>query len=105
MKQAMEYLQSALVITLVLAGLGGIAYNAVREGGWISSFTGNILSAYFRNPMVAIPLTIVAIGVGYYLRKVELSKGRNSKVPTYLMYVLMIAGAYFIVHYIYTGQL
>lgn len=103
MKQTMEFIQSFLVILLVLAGMAGISYNAVRDGGWVETGFGKFLDAQIRYPMFAIPVTIAAIVLGVMWRRNTIIKGGHSRLPTYLLYALMLSGIYFIGRYILTG--
>lgn len=103
MKQTIEFLQSFVVIALVMTGLAGLSFSAVRDDGWLVSLLGNFLEAQVRYPMIAIPLTIAAIYLGYLWRNNEVLKGRDSKIPTFILYGFMAAGVYYVGHYIVTG--
>ncbi len=103
MKQTMDFIQSFLVILLVLAGISGISYHAVKDDGWVELVFGKFWDAQIRYPMIAIPLTIAAIVLGVMWRRNALVRGGRSALPTYILYGLMIAGIYFIGRYMLTG--
>lgn len=96
MKQIFEYVQSFVVIGLMLAGIGGVCYDLFKEGGWLGKILGKFWDAQVEYPMVAIPVTIAVVVIGkmWYDRQIE--KGRTSKLPNVLIYVVMAAGVYYI---------
>lgn len=105
MKQYLEFLESFAVILLVLAGLTGISYNLFRDDGWIESALGNIWDIEVQYPLIAVPVTIGAVVMGLMWRDNRLARGQRSKLPTYFLYLLMAAGAYYIGNYIVYGTL
>ena len=105
MKQAYEYLTSLATIALVVAGLGGLAFHAFRESGWISAALGGLWSFEMDYPLVAVPLTIAAIAVFFAWRNHHLVHGGVNRVPALLVYCLMAAGAFFIGQFALNGSL
>ena len=104
MKQVLEYVQSFVTISLILAGLGGIAYNMFREGGWLGSALGKVWDVNLEHPVIAIPLTIGLIVIGKLWISHARAKGHASKMPDVLVYVIMAAGVYFIWQYFSHGM-
>lgn len=105
MKQLWDYLESFVVIALVIAGLAGILYNLLREGGWVGLALSEFWEFQFSNPVFAIPATIVVILFAIWWRDRRVAKGKISRIPTFFLYALMAAGAYFIGHYAIQGTL
>jgi len=103
--QTFNYLQSFGTIILVLFGIGGFSYHCFKDDGWIESAVGNLWSATFQYPLIALPVIIAAIFLGKMWNQSRLTHGRTSKVPDYLVYVLMAAGAGFIVRWFMYGTL
>lgn len=96
MKQILEYLQSLVVIGLVLAGIGGISYHLFREEGWIETVLGDIWDLSIQYPLIAVPTIAGAILIGKFVRDQRIAKGRTSKLPNFIIYALMAAGVIFI---------
>ena len=105
MKQSLEFVESFVVIALVLSGLGGISYNLFRDEGWIEMVMGNIWELHVQYPLIAIPVTIGAVVLGSMWRENRIAKGQRSKLPTYVLYLLMAAGVYYIGYYGIHGTL
>ena len=54
MKQVLEYVQSFVMIGLVLSGIGGISYHMFRDGGWVEIIFGNIWDVSVEYPLIAL---------------------------------------------------
>ena len=105
MKQYLEFLESLVAVALILAGLAGLSFNLLREDGWIETIFGNIWELNVQYPLIAIPLTVGAIVLGLMWRQNRIVRGRLSRLPTFVMLVLMAAGAYYIWSFITRGSL
>ena len=105
MKQYLEFLYSFVVIVLVLSGLGGISFNLFRDDGWIEKLFGNIWEIHIQYPLIAIPVTIGAVILGAMWRDNRIARGQRSHLPTYVLYLLMAAGAYYLYQYFTYGTL
>ncbi|MCW5604096.1 MAG: hypothetical protein KIT18_06085 [Burkholderiales bacterium] len=105
MKKIYEYVESFVVIGLVLAGIGGISYHVFREGGWIESIMGTIWNLESRHLLIAIPVVIAAVVMFNVRRKGRPVHGKTSRLPDLVLYGIMIAGTYFIGRFIATGRL
>jgi hypothetical protein len=102
-KQLFSGIESLVTITLVLAGIVGITYNAFRDGGWISQGFGKITDAYANYPLVALGLT-VAMFFSYRAWRNATASGGGGKIFDLLVYVFMAAGTYFIARYVIKGE-
>ncbi len=105
MKQAYEYLVSLATITLVMAGIGGVSFNTFRDRGWLESLLGRLWSFELDYPMIAIPVTVGGVLLLRAWRNHQVVHGRISRLPAFLIYCLMGAGAYFIGYYALHGGL
>lgn len=105
MKKVLVFLESLVVIALVIAGLAGILYNALRDDGWIAHALAGFWEFQFRYPMLAIPATIIGIIVYIWWRDRRVALGKISRIPTIALYMLMAAGAYYIAEYAIRGTL
>lgn len=103
MKQALEYINSFVTITLILAGLGGVSYNLFKEGGWLGVILGKWWSAQMAHPMIALPVTIAVVVIGKLWIDHNRAKGHTSKVPDVMVYVIMAAGVFFFYRLIVDG--
>jgi uncharacterized membrane protein YhaH (DUF805 family) len=103
--KTLEYLQSFVVIALLLAGLTGIAYHMFRQDGWIESITGGIWGLTMRSPLMALVVVGGAIALGvmrWRSRKIQRDQG---KVATVVFYIIIAAGAYFLGRLAIVGSL
>ena len=105
MKQVLEYLESFAIISLVLAGIGGLSYHMFKKEGWVESILGNIWEIQVQYPLIAIPVMVAAIVLGMMWRDNRLARGRLSMLPNIFIYGLMAAGVYFIGYFAITGSL
>lgn len=105
MSQAFNYLQSFGTIILVLFGIGGFSYHFFRDDGWIEAVVGNVWGATVQYPLIAIPVIIGAVFLVKMWNQSRLTHGRTSKVPDYLVYLLMAAGVVFIGRWLLYGTL
>ena len=96
MKQVLEYINSFVTIALVLAGIGGVAYNLFKDDGWLGLALGKVWDANVRYPVIAIPVTIAVVFIGKLWYDHSRAKGHTSKLPDVLIYIIMAAGVFFI---------
>jgi hypothetical protein len=94
--QKFEFVISFVVITLVLFGLGGISFNLFREDGWIEQIFGDIWEISIQYPLIAIPMIVGGALLGSMWRDHRIARGQRSKIPTYIVYLMMVAGIYYI---------
>ncbi|MBX9812233.1 MAG: hypothetical protein K2Y16_11585 [Burkholderiales bacterium] len=105
MKPVVEFLESFVVVVLVLAGIAGLFYNLFRDNGWLGTVLGKIWDLETRYPLIAIPVTIGAIIMFRLWWRDKVIHGKTSRLPDFLLYALMAGGAYFIGRYAITGSL
>lgn len=105
LKRTVEFLESFVIIGLVLAGIAGISFNLFRDDGWIEAALGNIFDLNVQYPLIAIPVTIGAIVMFRLWSRDRVIHGKTSRLPNLILYSLVIAGAYFVGHYAITGTL
>lgn len=103
MKQIVEFLESFVVITLVLAGIGGISYNLFREDGWLETTLGNILNLDIQYSLIVITMLVGAVILLNLWRGGRVIHSKTSMLPNLLLYSLFVAGVYFIGRYVLTG--
>ena len=106
MKLLREFLESFVVVVLVIAGLVGISYHTFKGGGWFEAAFGRFMQFIFERPSVSVPIILaVSFALAYWHDK-RVAKGKHGKrLPTFILYVLMAAGAYFIGRYAIVGTL
>jgi hypothetical protein len=106
LKAIRDFLESFVIVMLVIAGIGGILYHVFRQAGWGAALMDRVLELYFLHPGYMIPATVVAVIAGTMWYDHRAATGKyNKKFPTYVLYVLMAAGVYFIGHYAVRGTL
>ena len=105
MKRIVEFLESFVIIGLVLAGIAGISFNLFRDDGWIEAALGNIWDLNVQYPLIAIPVTIGAFVMFRLWSRDRVIHGKTSRLPNLILYSLVIAGAYYVGRYAITGSL
>jgi hypothetical protein len=105
LRKTLEYVESFVVIVLVLAGIAGISYNMFRDKGWAEAIVGHVWELHLDYPAVAFPVTIGAIVIGILWRNQNVARGRVSQLPDVFIYLLMALGAYFIGYFVIHGRL
>lgn len=105
MKQIFGYIQSFLIVVLVLMGIAGLAYRTFREDGWFGTALERLWNWFVDHPLVAIPLTITVFVFGKLWNDHQAAKGQTSKLPNLFIFGVMAAGAYFTWHLATQGTL
>jgi hypothetical protein len=106
LKQVLTFLESLVILALVVAGLVGISYNLFRGGGWFDAALERIAEIVFGNITVSLVVATVTVVLIVIWLDRRVAKGRHSKrLATLVLYALMAAGAYFIGHYALFGTL
>lgn len=106
MKQFLVFLESLVIVVLVVAGLAGLSYNVFRGGGWFDAAFERLAAIVFQNVTVSIIIGSVALIAFVMWHERHVAKGTyNTRVPTIVLYVLMAAGAYYIGRYALFGSL
>jgi nitric oxide reductase large subunit len=103
-KNALSVLESLVTVLLVLAGIGGLAYHAFRDGGWVTTGLGKAADAFFDTPLMALGL-LVAMFLSYRaLRGRQAAGHRNKWLVDALVYAFMASGVFFIARYVLKGE-
>jgi hypothetical protein len=105
LKRLVEYLESFVVVGLVLAGVGGISYTLFRDGGWIEKFFGNLWTVGTGNLLVGATVLIAAVFIFRTWRGSTPIHTKTSIIPNLVLYALMATGVYFVGRYAITGTL
>jgi hypothetical protein len=105
MRETLIYLESIVVMLLVLTGLAGIAYNLFRDGGWIEKSFGNVWDYTTKYPLIVIFVAAGAFILARWWRHDHATRGHNRLAPTIVLYAIMAAGAYFVWHFALYGTL
>lgn len=105
MKQIFDFVSTFVAVALILAGIGGVAYNMFKENGWLGAILGKVWDAQLENPLVAIPVTIAVLFIGKMWYDHNRATGHTSKLPNVLIYVIMATGVYFIYQLAVNGTL
>lgn len=103
MKQVVEFLESFVLIALVLVGLGGLSYNLFRVDGWLEKVLGRIWDLDIQYSLMTIPMLIGAVVLFNMWRGGRAVHSRNSILPNVLLYGLFAAGVYYAGRYVLTG--
>jgi hypothetical protein len=105
LKQYLEFLESLVAVALIMAGLAGLSFNMFREDGWVETILGNIWDLNVQYPLIAVPVTVGAIVLGLMWRENRIVRGQFGRLPTFVMLVLMAAGAYYIWSFVTSGSI
>ena len=103
LKQLVEFLESFIVIALVLAGLGGISYNLFRTNGWLETTLGHIWELDTQYILIAVPVVVGAVVLFNMWRGGRVIHSKTSIIPNLLLYSLFVAGVSFVGRYVLTG--
>lgn len=105
MKQFYAFLESFVIVILVVAGLAGLANNFLRAGGWFDSFLDWLAPVVFTNMTASIVIGGLALVSFAWWHDRHVAKGvYNKKIPTVVLFVLMAAGVYYIGRYAILGS-
>jgi len=105
MKRPLEYLESFVVFVLVLTGLTGIAYNLLREDGWLESVTRGIWRLTMRSPLMVSAVIAGAVVFGLIWRRRRKFERQQGRAATFVFYIMISAGAYYLGHLAIRGTL
>jgi len=106
LKLIRDFLESFVIVVLVIAGIGGIFYHLFRQAGWGTVVVDRALELYFLHPTPMISVVLVALVDDVVWHESRAATGKyNKKFPTYVLYVLMAAGVFFIGRYAIRGAL
>jgi hypothetical protein len=106
LKQFYAFLESFIIVVLVVAGLVGLFHSALRAGGWFDAAFDYLAPIVFTNVTASVIIGGIAI-VGFaWWHDRHVAKGvYNKRVPTIVLFVLMAAGVYYVGRYAILGTL
>jgi hypothetical protein len=105
-KQFFAFLESFVIVMLVVAGLVGLSNSLLRAGGWVDEFLEWLAPIFFTNVTASLIIGGIALVAFAWWHDRRVSKGAyNRKVPTVVLAVLMIAGVYYVGRYAILGTL
>ena len=93
MKQSV---QAFGVMLLVLTGLGGVIYNLFRDEGWLEMVVSGAFNYAMESPLALGFMVCLTVFLIVWWRHDRITRGRHGKGPTYVLYAIMAAGAYFL---------
>jgi len=102
-KEYLVYVESFVVIVLVLFGIGGFSYHLFRDNGWVEAVAGNLWDVSVQYPLIALPVIVAAVFLGRRWNDARVAHGRTTSLPDYFIYALMVAGVVFIGRYFWLG--
>lgn len=106
MKQFLAFLESFVVVMLVVAGLVGLSNNLLRAGGWFDAFLEWLAPVFFTNMTASLIIGGVALIAFAWWHDRHVAKGvYNKRIPTVVLFILMAAGVYYIGRYAILGTL
>ena len=105
MNKILEYFQSFMSVVLMLFGIVGVCYHLFRDEGWIESGIGKAWEASLKHPLIVIPVIIAVILFGKLWMDRRGGRSNTSKVPDFLIYLLMAGGFIFVGRWVMYGTL
>lgn len=106
MKQFLAFLESFVIVMLVVAGLVGLSNSLLRAGGWFDSFLDWLAPVVFTNVTASIIIGGLALITFAWWHDRHVAKGTyNRRIPTAVLFILMAAGVYYIGRYAILGTL
>lgn len=95
-KRLLSTVWSCIVMILTIAGIGGLAFNMFRDGGWSSTIVGTVFDAEMRSPLIVTPVILFTIWIAWLALTGRLGMGKGNPLGNLIVYALAIAGAYFL---------
>ena len=100
-----DYVQSFVVIGLLLFGIIGISYHMFRDDGWVEAILGNVWGATVSYPLIVIPAILAGAFFVRMWSQQRAAHGTTSKVPDVFIWILMGFGAVFVGRWFMYGTL
>lgn len=96
MRKVFETLWSFFAMALMIVGVGGLLFHTFRDDGWLEHFGGIVWDWEVRNPLMATPIIIAALWLGWLALGGRLVVGRSNKGADLLVFALVFIGIYFV---------
>lgn len=95
MKKILEEIRAYVSFTLLLLGIGGVAWGTFREGGWIHQFVGHIWSSESHDVMMTGTIVVATVALSvFFLRAGVKITGKGHPFGEAIVYAVMAYGAY-----------
>lgn len=95
---------SGLQIAVMIVGLIGLSVHLFKDKGWLNHWLGSLMKAGISQIIVTISLLLLAgYLLNHWLHSAD-DDSKNNRVGDYLMYLMMMVGAFFIFNLVTTGS-
>ncbi|MBI3529876.1 MAG: hypothetical protein HY067_18155 [Betaproteobacteria bacterium] len=102
LQEGIQTLFQLLLFSLLLLGLGGLIYKALRSGGWVESILGTF---WAQHPVVAIVALLAAMAVAAGAKRYFDNVAMFGKRGDMLVYGCLALGLFFAFKLAVTGTL
>jgi hypothetical protein len=96
---------STVQLLLVLAGLVGISVLFFRDKGWLKQTLSSILDASTSTLVIALPVALLVFLFGKFWLDSQSERKSFGLTGDFMLYLMMMAGAWFIYSYIVTSNI
>ena len=102
LQEGIQTLFHLLLFSLLVLGMGGLVYKALRSGGWVESLLGTF---WAQHPIMAIVTLLAAIAAAAGARRYLDSVAMFGKRGDVLVYGCLALGLFFAFKLVVTGTL
>jgi membrane protein insertase Oxa1/YidC/SpoIIIJ len=99
-----DTLASFGTIVLMLFGIGGFSYHLFKDDGWLEAAVGNLWDVTVSYPLIALPVIIAAVFFFKTWNESRAAHGTTSKLPNFVIYIMMGAGVVFLFRFFTYGN-
>jgi len=89
------------ILALMIVGVGGVIYHAVRKDGWIDHFMGGVVDHSVGTVIVVLIGLVLA---GWLTRRWLIASQRNALFNDFLMYGIVALGVIFLGRWLLHGS-
>ncbi|QDX82278.1 hypothetical protein B9N43_14125 [Denitratisoma sp. DHT3] len=100
MNKLLKDLWSFFALAMMLIGIGGVAFHLLRSDGWLERMTGRLWEAEINHPLIATPLILAALGLGWAALTGRLLVDGKNRLTDVVVVGLMLAGVYYTYHWL-----
>lgn len=93
MRKLLEDLWSFFALAMMLIGLGGLSFNAVRSDGWLSQIAGQALDGGIG--AILLVMSTVILAWACLSGRLVVGKKKDSKLGDLLVFAMIFTGIYF----------
>lgn len=105
MKRIYDFIESFVIIALVLVGISGLSYNLFRVDGWLETVLGKIWDLETQYMLITVPVLVGAVILFNLWRGNQVLHSKTSKFPNLLLYGLIGVGLFYVGRYVWTGTI